>query len=232
VLVAITQDAFSSSSSPSLSVSSSTGNSIPTWSGTPRITTSKNAKQKQTKPEDEWGNSHWQCSRCNIEYRTKGDHGACPLCTQHAITAQLRDEVKKLSNASDLLKRDLSRLRAQLSVLDGMREAASEVGQEDAMLLKELIYRYRANPDQVRVTQLIRDRKGTVPGLGPAVRHEVSGWLVDYSDVEPTQRVTMFASSIGGVALALQFSEALKITGLKGAMEMLIKAMAKYTTNA
>lgn len=183
---------------------------------------------------DKWGISVYRCSRHeNIDYRVKGSHKpVCPLCEEQAKTNQLRDELKKVTGANDLLKRDVSKLKAQLSHLDGMREAVSELSQEDAMFLKDLIYRHQADPKSVRVTQKIAKRTIRKEGYGTAVRHEVVGFDVEYRGFGEPEYVSHLATSIGGKMIALQFSEALKVTGLKGAMETLRKAMSDTLANA
>lgn len=65
-----------------------------------------------------------------------------------------------------------------------------------------------------------------------AYREEVCGWRVHYRDVDPPESVEHAASSIGGAMIALQFSEALKLTGLRGAMDMLHKALSRSMANA
>lgn len=199
----------------------------------PRMTTSSKAPQSKVKGPDKWGVVHYICSRCDITYKMPQERKpVCPLCEEKAKSQNVRDELKKVVNANDLLKRDLTKVRSQLTILDGMREAVSELGDKDAMFLKELVYRYRASPDKIRVSQSVRQRTIEVEGAGTAIRHEVSGWNVDYRDVEPGEVSKHDASSVGGVMLALQFSEALKLVGLKGAMEMLTKAMSKTMANA
>lgn len=197
-----------------------------------RMTVSGNAPQAKLRGPDKWGVTVYQCSRCDIEYKLKGaNKPVCPLCDEKHKSQGIRDELKKVVNANELLRRDLDRARAQLTVLDGMRDAVSELGSEDAMFLKELVYRYRASPDDVRVSQAVRKRKIKTED-GVAVRHEVSGWVADYRDVDPPEATEHVASSVGGAMIALQFSEALKVTGLKGAMEMLTKALARSMANA
>lgn len=202
-------------------------------SASPRMTTGMNAPQAKVRDFDKWDAAIYRCSRCEIEYKvSRSKKPVCPLCEEVAKSQTLRDEIKKLSNANDLLRRDLSSSRSQLTVLDGMREAVSELGAEDAMFLKELIYRYRAAPNEVRVKQGTRKRRIEIEGVGVTYRHDVTGWLVNYRDVEPVEEREYSASSVGGAMIALQFSEALKVTGLKGAMEMLTKAMSRSMSNA
>lgn len=199
----------------------------------PKMTTGMNAPQAKVRDYDKWDAAIYRCSRCEIEYKvTRSKKPVCPMCEEIAKNQTLRDEIKKLSNANELLKRDLAMSRSQLTVLDGMREAVSELDQEDAMFLKELIYRYRASPDDVRVTQATRKRRIEVEGAGVTYRHEVNGWAVTYRDVEPQDQVTHVATSVGGAMIALQFSEALKVAGLKSAMVMLTKAMSHSMANA
>lgn len=208
-------------------------NHSPSAASPPRMTTSMNAPQKKVKDYDKWGIAIYLCSRCDIEYKVaRSRRSVCPMCEEVAKNQTLRDEMKKLSNAHDLLKRDLRMAKSQLTVLDGMREAVSELNDRDAMFLKELIYRYRAAPDDVRVKQTTRKRRVEVPNVGVTYRHEVDGWLVNYRDTQPPTEVEHTATSVGGAMVALQFSEALKVSGLKGAMQMLIKAMSKSMANA
>ena len=202
----------------------------------PRMTTSTNAPQAKVSDTDKWGIARYMCSRCEITYKvTENRKPVCPLCEEKVKSQGVRDELKKVVNANDLLKRDLTKTRSQLTILDGMREAPSELNDKDLMFLKELVYRYRADPENVRVKQAIRTKKVQVDkgaAKGTVHRHEVSGWVVDYRDVDPPEQREHNSSSIGGVMLALQFSEALKVTGLKGAMEMMTKALSKTMANA
>lgn len=198
-----------------------------------RMTTSNKAPQAKLKGPDKWGVTVWRCSRHDIDYRIKraGGNGVCPLCEEQARTEKLREEMKKLSNANDVLKRDLGRVRAQLEYLDGMREAASELDDDDLMFLKEMLYRYKAKPDRVRVSQAVTRKKIKTPN-GTAHRDDVVGWRVTYADVDPAEQREHVAKSVGGRMMALQFSEALKVTGLKGAMQNLNKALHQSMANA
>lgn len=204
----------------------------PTPSPSRRMTTGGKAPQAKVSGPDKWDVTIYQCSRCDIQYKIKGRNKkpVCLLCEEMSKNASLRDELKKVVNSNDILQRDLARAKSQLTVLDGMREALEELGDQDTMFLKELVYRYRSAPDDVRVSQAVRKRRIESKN-GVAYRHEVNGWVVDYRDVDPPERAEHVASSIGGVMLALQFSEALKMTGLKGAMEMLTKVLAKSMAN-
>lgn len=206
----------------------------PTPNPAARLTSSGAAPQAKMAGPDKWGISVYRCSRHeNVDYRVKDPRKpVCPVCDSDARVNQLRDELKKVTGANDLLQRDLQRLRTQLSHLEGMREAVSELSQEDAMFLKDLIYRHKADPDSVRVTQKIAKRTVRKEGYGTAVRHEVVGFDVEYRGGDEVQHVSHLATSIGGKMIALQFSEALKVTGLKGAMETLRKAMSDTLANA
>lgn len=197
------------------------------------MTASGAAAQAKVTGPDKWGVAIYRCSRHdNIDYRVKGSKPVCPLCEELKRSELLRQELKKVTNANDLLKRDLIKARSQLSALDGMREAVTELGPEDGMFLKEMVYRYRANPKQVKVSQKIVKRQIRVEGAGTAVRHEVVGFVVEYRDGEEPEFRSHAATSIGGKMIALQFSETLKMSGVKGAMEALMKAMASTMANA
>lgn len=198
------------------------------------MTASGPAVQAKLTGPDKWGVSVYRCSRHeNVDYKVKGvAKPVCPLCEEISKTETLRVEMRKLSNANDILQQEVGRLKMQLTHLDGMREAVSELNDQDQMFLKELIYRYRANPKQVGATQKIQKRTVRIKNQGTVVRHEVVGISVSYRDVEPVEQREWDASSVGGKMIALQFSEALKVTGLRGAMEALNKAMSSSMANA
>ena len=196
-----------------------------------RMTTS--TKPPQVKVRDIDKGSIFRCSRCSIEYKTsKKDRASCPLCLEIDKVGRLQESMKEVVDSLDLHKKELIRLRSQLGVLDGMRDAVGELNDEDRLFLKELVYRWRDAPSEIRVTQATKRRKVEKPGYGTAYRDDVSGWVVTYMDVEPFNRVEHHASSIGGAVMALQFSEALKVAGLKTAMTMLTKALSEGLTNA
>lgn len=199
---------------------------------TTRMTTSTKAPQTKVSGPDKWDKSVYRCSRHDIDYRMRGRlQPVCPLCEEQERTERLREEMSKLANANDVLQKDLNRVKAQLNYLDGMREAVSELDDDDLMFLKELVYRYKANPKKVRVKQAL-SRKKVRTTNGTAYRDDVVGWIVDYRDIpEPDVREHV-AQSVGGRMMALQFSEALKVTGLKGAMQNLNKALHDSMANA
>lgn len=198
------------------------------------MTVSGPSPQAKLTGPDKWGVSVYRCSRHdNVDYRVKGAaKPVCPVCDERQKSDNIRAELKKVTNANDLLRGELGKLKMQLTYLDGMREAVSELNEEDAMVLKELIYRYRAAPKKVHAKQKVARRMIRVEGAGTAVRHDVVGIEIVYRDgAEPEPR-NFAASSIGGKIIALQFSEALKVAGLPGAMEALTKAMSATMANA
>lgn len=199
-----------------------------------RMTSSGPAPQARMAGPDKWGITVYRCSRHeNVDYKVKGvAKPVCPVCEEVSKTEGLRIELRKLANANDILQQELGRLKMQLTYLDGMREAVSELNDQDQMFLKELIYRYRANPKEVGATQKIEKRTVRIENQGTVVRHDVVGITVSYKDVAPPERREWEASSIGGKMICLQFSEALKVTGLRGAMEALTKAMSASMANA
>lgn len=220
---------FGTTTGNSLGISSP--GAVPGPSPSRRMTASGTAVQAKLSGPDKWGVSVWACSRHNnIEYKTKTDRGVCPLCEEQAKNDIMRAELKKVTGALDLLKRDAAKLRMQLSSLDAMRESVSEVNDEDAMFLKELIYRYRANPKQVRVTQKIAKREIRTDN-GTAIRHDVVGWDVVYMDGPEREFMSHAAKSVGGKMMALQFSEIMKLSGLPGAMTALMKALSGTMAN-
>lgn len=156
----------------------------------------------------------YSCSRCQIDYHMReGLKAQCPLCEERDKAIALQTQLDTLANQMRLLEQDHARIRVQVSLLDGMREALSVTSELDMMYIKAFIYEWRAN----RATVSIRpnDRR-----QGFYVHRR--GQSDEYYQ----------CNSVGGVMLSTCLHEAVRLGGYTKATELLVRALSGRLTEA
>lgn len=167
------------------------------------------------------------CSSHAIRYRDTR-HPGCPVCIMSQRVAELERELGKQSNRNDRLAQDNYRLEAQVDTLTLMRDAFDLMDDDDRAFVKSFLYLWRDDPSLVSVSSLIRQRTIRVPNTGTVVRHEVCGFVVSVrGGGENSGRQEHEMMSVGGMALAKAFSEAIKVVGQIKASDMLVKAASE-----
>lgn len=151
----------------------------------------------------------FKCSRCAIQYEIKrGATVDCPLCAQEIKTEQMRRALKEATKKLELMEERLHRLESQNDLRSAIRKALDLVEAEDMAFLKGVLYRWRADKSiNLKVT---RGRTNKANGFIAMSRHG-----------KPEGHT---CSSIGGVAVAALYEEALRTVGTAEAMKMLLKA--------
>jgi len=156
---------------------------------------------------------YYRCSLCQIDYRIQhSQHPVCPLCEANREMEALRQEIARMAQESDLREQDLHQAEALGDLASLLREALSLAEFEDLAQIKAMVYRYRADPDNVSVTAglhggnraiYLRDRGG-------------------HDEWRPT--------SIGGKAFADTYADLIKARGQARAMEICAEVVAGRLT--
>jgi hypothetical protein len=151
----------------------------------------------------------YKCSRCAIQYEIKtGSSPDCPLCTQEIKTEQMRRSLKEATRKIELMEERIRQLESRDEIRSALREALELVEDEDLAFLKGVLYRWRHDKSiDLKVT---KGRTGKANGFIAVPRHG-----------KPEGRT---CSSIGGVAVAALYEEALRTVGTAEAMKTLMKA--------
>lgn len=152
----------------------------------------------------------YKCSRCAIQYEIKtGAKADCPLCTQEIKTEQMRQALKEATKKLEYLEGQLRRLESQNDLRAAIKNALDLIEAEDLMFLKAVLYRWRQDKSI--------DLKVTHHGK----THKANGFIAVPRRGEPEGHT---CSSIGGVAVAALYDEALRSVGTAEAMRTLLKA--------
>jgi hypothetical protein len=148
----------------------------------------------------------WKCSRCVIQYDSVEAKPRCPLCVQEIKTEQMREALKVATNKLEQMEKQLKDLDARQNLQSAFHAALDICNDKDLVFLKSVLYRWRA------------DRSITMKTMGvPKPR----GFIAEPRRGEPESHV---CSSIGGLAVAAYYQEALRTVGSAQAMAILLRA--------
>lgn len=171
----------------------------------------------------------YACSKCAISYHVqRGQKAQCPLCVSERRNFELQAAMNGQRNELERLHDEVTRLQVAVDLIAAMRDALSTIGVDDLTFLKSVLYRYRAEKGsiQLRAThgqglRRVRQQRGGTDQ--PAV----NGYLVETRNGEPEAHL---CSSIGGVAIASYYQEAVRTSGAPQALATLMRALGPTLT--
>lgn len=163
------------------------------------------------------------CSKCQISYYIEPkSKPRCPLCDAEAKLVDLRQALTVQRNLVQRLEESVEAMRSHLDLVFAMRSALEITSSEDLAFLKSVLYRHRQDKGSVnlRTTHGKAIKRGR--SLPPA-----NGFLVQcrYGEIE-----THLCVSLGGLALAGYFDEAMQSLGQPTAMTLTMKALHETLT--
>lgn len=157
---------------------------------------------------------HFKCTRCIIVYsKTFGPNdktfeSECPLCRQELKTEQMRQSLQNTAAKVELLERQNNEMEGVVNLQKSFRDALDLIDDEDRAFIKTVLYQWRM------------DKSVTLKVTHNAERR-ANGFLADYRQSEPEARQ---CTSIGGMAIAAYYDEALRTVGSAQAMQILLRA--------
>lgn len=180
--------------------------------------------QGRTADQDSPGRTRYACSKCDITYYVKsGPKPKCPVCEAQRRILELRNTMAAMRNQIEQLEGVNRRMAASLDLVTAMRDAVPLIGPDDLIFLKSVLYRYRAEASSIhlRITHGAAKRKS---GRPPA-----NGFLAVLRGGDPEAHT---CTSIGGVAIAGYYEEALRASGVPTAMATIMRALNRTLSAA
>lgn len=144
----------------------------------------------------------------------------CPVCALEEEVEQVRTRYQTLANELEMARNKLERLQPQVDLVTAMRGALEVTEKDDLVWLKTQMYQYKIDKSvTLKVTH------GKIAGSKRRRRADTerpNGFMALPRGGEPEGYL---CTSIGGLAIADYFDEALHTVGSAQAMGMLLKAM-------
>lgn len=157
----------------------------------------------------------FECGIHDLTYRASG--AGCPVCWHEREQRQLRDAVKELNNKMRILAEENHTLRTWHDLSMAMRDAIPLLDDNDLAFLKATLYEWRdAKSLTMKVTHGAKKRRQ------PAAPN---GFIVMPRRGDPYGHL---CSSVGGMAIADYYDEALNSFGVIKAMELLVRGLAQH----
>jgi hypothetical protein len=167
--------------------------------------------------------TRFACSGCQITYYVPlGKKAQCPLCAAERRVEELQAALMVLKNQLEATENSASRLRSTVDITFAMREALDVTNDEDLTFLKSVLYRFRADKSSIGL-RVTHGSAGASPSNGR--RQQVAppnGFLALPRGGEPEAHL---CSSVGGVAIAGYFEEAVRASGAPSAMVTIMRAV-------
>lgn len=158
----------------------------------------------------------FDCGIHMISYES--DRPGCPVCYLERQDAELRRAVTELKNKLHLQNDKLRQLESFFDVTVAIREAIPLLDDDDLAFLKATCYEWRNNKSlTLKVTRGARKKKREPSSP--------NGFIVVPRTGDPYGHL---CGSVGGLAIAEYFDEAMNGFGAIRAMELLIKGMAQH----
>ena len=163
----------------------------------------------------------FSCSEHAITYyMPNGTKALCPACDADRILAEMRKALDEVNNKNRMLHDENQRLRVQVDLVQAIRDAVEVTGTEDLMFLKTVLYQWKIDRSiALKVTHGRKKSRSAAP----------NGFIAMPRGGEPEGYA---CTSIGGLAIAEYFEEAVNTVGSAQAMILLVRAMAKLLPGA
>lgn len=172
----------------------------------------------------------YSCSSHQVTYYVPaGTREKCPVCDLERVLTETKRALLETSNELDMARNQLVRVQAQMDLVVAMRNALEITGEDDLVWLKTQLYQYKLDKSVVlKVTHGLpsgaKKRRVSAREKLPA-----NGFIALPRKGEPEGYA---CTSLGGLALADCFDEALSTAGSVHAMGMLLKALWKQLPGA
>jgi hypothetical protein len=161
----------------------------------------------------------FQCGIHDLEY--KAFRAGCPACEAEREMHLMRGALQKVKGELELIAAENHRLKIQVDIVYAIREAVEVLGDDDMAFLKSVLYMWRDEKSVgMKTTHGARKRGKQAPP---------NGFIVMPRKGDPYGHL---CSSVGGLAIAEYFDEAVNSVGPAKAMEFLVKGMSAHLPGA
>lgn len=159
--------------------------------------------------------SQFECGICSITY--KALNPGCPLCEATRELRTMREALTMAKNMADAATTTANRAQRDADLMHCIKEAGTMLNDDDRSFLKVVLYQWR-DKKSVGALKVTRSKDPT-----DETKMSANGFLVVPRDGEPYAHT---CSSIGGMAIASHFDEAVRALGQSDAMSMLSRGLA------
>lgn len=166
----------------------------------------------------------YSCTRHYIDYDVPdGYRRQCPMCALELRLSSTQQELKESVNQLALLKEQNTRLQQQVDVVNAIRSALDVIDDNDLNFLKEVLYQWKIDRSiSLKVTHGPKKR-------GKRQLPPPNGFIAMPRGVDPWGHG---CTSIGGMAIAGYYEEALNTVGSAKAMALMVRALSAYLPGA
>lgn len=143
---------------------------------------------------------------------SEDDSKDCPVCKLEVEVKELKEKLQRTANDLQLSMQNSERLSVQVNELDAMRKALTLISKEDLAFAKSIAYRFKADETAFTLiaTQDADDRWQFLVRMKRGIAEE------------------HICTSLGGIALAVAYQQAMKMAGNIKATQMLVRAVAQH----
>lgn len=143
----------------------------------------------------------------------------CPVCSQEREVIRLRTALKEAVERLELVTNENTRLRVDVDLIFAIQEAASLLDDGDLEFLKLALYQWRdAKTVSLKVTHGGKGRK-----------RSANGFIRMHRKQDP---LGYACTSVGGLAIASYYEEAVNALGAAKAMEILARGLSRHLPGA
>lgn len=169
----------------------------------------------------------YSCSICLITYPVPmGKKAKCPLCDERARVRQLQQDLMILTRQIETSENANAKLRTSVDSVSAMKDALTVADERDLTFLKALLYQFRADKSGVVLRPTHGKARPSTAHNGKQVA-PANGFLLKVGDCEWEAHA---CTSVGGIAIAGYFEEALRSAGYATAMTILMRAVGPHLT--
>lgn len=155
----------------------------------------------------------FDCGAHSITYSAFS--AGCPLCRVERELLAVREALLETKNKLEVVMTENRKLKADVDLIFSIQEAASLLDDDDMAFLKVSLYQWRDKKTVgLKVTHGGKGKKRSANGFIQMHRHQ-----------DP---VGYACTSVGGLAIASYFEEAVNSLGAAKAMEILARGLSKH----
>ncbi len=165
------------------------------------------------------------CDKCQITYAVPtGDLAKCPACSLERVVDEQKVEILQLRNELKMATDRLVRAEREVNLQSAMRAAIELCDENDYAWLKTQMYQYKIDKSVI-----LKPTHGRIAGQKSGQRMEVNGFMAVPRKGDPEAHG---CTSMGGLAIAGYFDEAVASVGGAAAMATMLRAWYKYLPGA
>lgn len=197
------------------------------------------AMQAKHKDQDTDLATKYSCSNCRIVYYAAA--ATCPLCDAHSQMQEMRRALNEARTKLEAVTNANQRLKEAVDIGTAIRSASELLDDNDMVFLKTVLYQWKID----RSVKMKLTHEGALEtgvsaanpafsrkGRGSPKRYDQlhpNGFLAVYPDQDPAAHT---CTSMGGLAIAEYYEEALHTVGMEPAMQLLLRGLAKLMPGA